>query len=334
MKQSDIALLMKGMAPVIGELISKSVQPLVERVAELEQAISEIPAPVELDEAGIVSRATSSAAESVRPLIEDLKKALDALPALPELPDVAGMIKEALDALVAQREQDAAQVQSWMEGVDAKFSELPQPAEVKPEDFRVVIADEVSRAVGDLPKPQDGKSVTVDDVAPLIEQAVAKSVAALPTPADGVGLAGAVQDHQGHLVLTLTSGATVDVGMIAGKDVDMDAIGSQIKAHFDALPRPKDGVDGFGFDDLDLIEDEKGVVLRFGQGEVVKDFPLPVVFDRGVFKEDDDYRKGNGVTWGGSYWIAQKDDPGKPDTPDSGWRLAVKKGQNGRDLTK
>jgi integrin beta 3 len=76
------------------------------------------------------------------------------------------------------------------------------------------------------------------------------------------------------------------------------------------------------------------VSLRFVQGEASKDFALPVVFDRGVYREGGTYRKGNGVTWGGSYWIAQKDDPSKPDTPDSGWRLAVKKGQNGKDLTK
>jgi hypothetical protein len=43
------------------------------------------------------------------------------------------------------------------------------------------------------------------------------------------------------------------------------------------------------------------------------------------------YRKGDGVTWGGSFWIAQKDAPeGRPGLSDD-WRLAVKKGRDGRD---
>lgn len=125
-------------------------------------------------------------------------------------------------------------------------------------------------------------------------------------------------------MLTLTNGTPVDIGMIAGLN------GRDGEKGADGL----NGRDGFGFDDLDLVENDEGVSLRFSLGEVVKEFPLPVVFDRGVYREGGGYRKGNGVTWGGSYWIAQKDEPGKPDTPDSGWRLAVKKGQNGKDLTK
>lgn len=95
-----------------------------------------------------------------------------------------------------------------------------------------------------------------------------------------------------------------------------------------------DGIDGLGFDDLTVEHDgERGFTLKFQRGDQVKAFPfrLPVVIDRGVHRDGNDYERGDGVTFGGSFWIAQKDKPAdKPGTGD-GWRLAVKKGRDGRD---
>lgn len=143
--------------------------------------------------------------------------------------------------------------------------------------------------------------------------------------ADGAGLADAVIDREGQLILTMTNGQTKTLGVVIGKDGEKGLDGAD----------GRDGIDGVGFDDLDLVETDEGLTLRAVRGEVVKEWALPVVFYRGVFSADASYRKGNSVTWGGSLWIAEKDAPeGKPDTPESGWRLAVKKGQNGKDLTK
>lgn len=95
----------------------------------------------------------------------------------------------------------------------------------------------------------------------------------------------------------------------------------------------KDGADGLGFDDLTVEHDGFGnVSIKFVRGDRVKEFPLrfPSFVDRGVFREGEKYSAGNGVTFGGSYWIAQKDAPeGKPGLCD-GWRLAVKKGRDSR----
>lgn len=96
----------------------------------------------------------------------------------------------------------------------------------------------------------------------------------------------------------------------------------------------KDGRDGLGFDELTVEHDgERGVVLRFQRGEETKEFPisLPLVLDRGVYK-DGVYERGDGVTWAGSFWIAQGATKGKPGEPGSeGWRLAVKRGRDGKD---
>ncbi|MFC6486936.1 hypothetical protein [Nitratireductor sp. GCM10026969] len=96
----------------------------------------------------------------------------------------------------------------------------------------------------------------------------------------------------------------------------------------------KDGVDGLGFDDMteELADDGRTIIRRYVRGDRVKEFrhSMAVVLDRGVFKEGTKYTAGDGVTWAGSFWIAQKTTTEKPDTG-NGWRLAVKRGRDGKD---
>lgn len=134
--------------------------------------------------------------------------------------------------------------------------------------------------------------------------------------ADGVGLAGALIDRDGRLVLTLSNGEAKELGPVVGKDGE----------------RGKDGADGLGFDDLSFVEDEAGrPVAKFQRGDIVKSVTLPCIIDRGIFKAESEYMRGDAVTFGGCLWIAQKDAPeGKPGDGE-GWRLAVKKGRDGRD---
>lgn len=94
----------------------------------------------------------------------------------------------------------------------------------------------------------------------------------------------------------------------------------------------KNGLDGLGFDDLSVTHDgERGFVVRFVRGDQVKEFPftIPVVLDRGVWKEGE-FKKGDGVTWGGSFFIAQCDTKAKPETS-ADWRLSIKRGRDGKD---
>lgn len=265
---------------------------------------------------------------------------------------LAPIVKEHVDAIVAPLRAEIAELKNAPKPengkdadmrtveqmIDERFKALPTP-EVRAEDLDRVVAECVKSGIDALPKPKDGdpgKSLTIDDVRPLVESAVEKAVSALPKPEpgkDGVGAAGAMISREGHLVLTLTDGTTRDLGLVVGKDADMQAIHSDIDARFKALPRPEDGKDGLGFDDLDLVETDEGLELRFVRGDQVKAFPLPVVLDRGVYKEGSAYLKGAGVTWGGSFWIAQKDTEEKPGTG-SGWRLAVKKGRDGKEVVK
>lgn len=140
------------------------------------------------------------------------------------------------------------------------------------------------------------------------------------TGKDGSSLIGMLIDREGRLVATLTDGATRDLGEVVGKD------GRDGQNGTDGAP----GRDGLGFDDLDLVSDERGVFLRWTKGDVVKEFRLPIVIDRGVYKAEKTYGPGDGVTWAGSFWIAQAETSEKPDSG-KGWRLAVKRGHDGKD---
>jgi hypothetical protein len=223
---------------------------------------------------------------------------------------------------------------------------LPRPVDgkdgrdVDPAMLETIVASYVTKAVAGLPVPKDGASVTVDDVAPLIAAEVTKAVAAIPKAIDGVGLSDAVISRDGELVLTFTDGRTKTVGVVVGAVADPVEVERLITKMVDAIPRPKDGkdgapgADGLGFDDFDVVWDaEKGALIRFSQGERVKEFVWPVPRDGGVYRPGNLYRKGVMVTAQGSLWSAQEDTRERPGDGSKAWRLAVKRGRDGRDRT-
>jgi hypothetical protein len=175
-----------------------------------------------------------------------------------------------------------------------------------------------------------------DVLRPMVAEEVGKAVAALPAPAVPPALVGSLIDREGVLVLTLSDGEVRHVGPVVGRDADPAALLAAVKEEVARLPVPengKDGRDGFGFDDLAVEHDgDRTVTLRFARGTESKAFPLelPVVLDRGVWREGESYAKGDAVTWAGSLWIAQRGTAEKPETGE-GWRLAVKRGRDGRD---
>lgn len=231
---------------------------------------------------------------------------------------------------------------------------LPPPVAGKdadPEEMRLAVKNEVAAAFSTITPPRDGKDgrdgidADTDSIENFIVETVKSAIAEIELPegkegpqgppgiqgkegpkgADGVGLAGAVITRENALVVTLTDGTTRDLGVVVGKS------GEPGKDGRDGV-NGRDGVDGLGFDDMDLVEDERGVFMRFVRGDVTKEFRIPVPVDRGAFKAGQQYRKGDGVTWGGSFWLATEDTTDKPDgTGVTAWRCAVKRGRDGKD---
>jgi integrin beta 3 len=141
-----------------------------------------------------------------------------------------------------------------------------------------------------------------------MHEAIAKAVASIPPAKDGINGKDGENGRDGRDGLPGVPG-------INGKD-------------------GANGQDGFGLEDFDIEmgEDQRTLTVRFVRGDVriEKQVKVATVLDTGVYKADQQYGKGDGVSWGGSFWIAQKDTTDKPGhSPD--WRLAVKRGNDGKD---
>lgn len=242
----------------------------------------------------------------LRPELDGIKSTIAAIE-IPEIPNISKMIEDVFGSLQAEVDE-----------IHKKISELPEPK-----------------------NGEDGKSVTVEDVRPLIVEEVNKVRDTLPvkegTPgkdgkdgepgkdgkdgADGVNLAGAFIDKNGELVLTLSNGSVKNLGPVIGKNGEPGKDGV-------------DGIDGIGFDDMHAETRDDGLYLVWEKEGVTKEARIPSIQDRGVWKEGNSYRLGDAVSWGGSLWIAKKDNPtGSPKSEGAhnDWRLAVKKGRDGRD---
>jgi collagen type III alpha len=174
---------------------------------------------------------------------------------------------------------------------------------------------------------EDGKSVTLDEVRPLIEQAVK----AIPIPRDGKdGTSVTVEDVRPILESELAKWAL---------DFERRAQ-TVLQASIDRMPKPRDGKDGrdaFQLEDIELTlaDDGRTLKLAFVRGDqkhersVVLSTPLY----RGVYRSGEQYQKGDVVTFGGSSWIAMTDTQSKPESDDT-WKLSVKRGRDGRDGAK
>ncbi len=257
--------------------------------------------------------------------------------------------------------KNLGQIVNGVDGQDADLTPVNEYLAEVAKGFEE-IKEGYADAIAAIPTPKDGVGIQELNVAdnvlviklsdgetevrhelPTIDfdAVVTKAVSQIPVPRDGVdgkdgvGVAGAIIDRDGELIVTNTLGTPFKLGQVVGKDVDMAEVMTTITKAVEALPKPKDGVDGIGFDNMDILFDEetKELVVSGEYGDRAKQWKLfvPVLVDRGVFDEKHGrYLKGDGVTYGGSFWIAQKETDARPGIDDN-WRLSVKKGKDGKD---
>jgi hypothetical protein len=186
-----------------------------------------------------------------------------------------------------------------------------------------------------LPQPidgEDGKSVSLDDVRPVL----AELVACLPQAKDG---------EPGRAPSAVELRAAVEEAI--EPMIDRFALQFERRAQdvliraVAALPPPKDGTpgkdgrDGFDLKSFEVEQiDERTVELRFVAGELryAQRLYFPVVLDAGPYRDQQTYRKGDATTFGGALWIAQRDTNERPkDVGSDAWRLAVRRGRDGKD---
>jgi hypothetical protein len=201
----------------------------------------------------------------------------------------------------------------------------------------------------------DGKSIDVDamvaTLVPLLEQKIGKLFADYPKPVDGkngidgingkdgkdgpagkdgVGISGTMIGRDGDLIITKTDGSMHNVGIIVGRDGAQGVAG---KDGVDGAP----GRDGFGFDDMEAMEDGLKFGHRFRRGDQIKEFWFNKAsladFDYEIWRTGVTYPRGAVVTSGGSLFICKHETIERPETTAGAkhWRLAVKRGRDGKD---
>lgn len=201
---------------------------------------------------------------------------------------------------------------------------------------------------------KDGASITVADVMPILSDAIKKmneearasvemAVKAIPTPingangrdgadgakgepgekgADGLGLAGAMIDRDGSLLVTLTNGEVKSLGPVVGKN-GVDGTNGQ---------------DGIGFDsfDIEYLPDTHEVSVKataLGRTKEAR-YPAGGIRPAGYWREGTKAKAGEAWVHDGSTWFATKDTNAKPSTSAEGWIIAARKGRDGETTIK
>lgn len=173
------------------------------------------------------------------------------------------------------------------------------------------------QAIKEMPKPKDGKSISIEDVAHLVASEVEKAVAKIPVAKDGIGLAGAMIDREGSLLITTSNGEVKNLGRVEGKD----------------------GEDGLGLDsfEMEYFPESHEIELKATCGNRVKSvkFYAGGIRSGGYWREGKSAKAGEAWAYGGNLWIATRD--GTTEEPKAGakdWYLAARKGKDAETVVR
>lgn len=147
-----------------------------------------------------------------------------------------------------------------------------------------------------------------------------------PGPPGEPGVPGAV-GPAGEKGLDGTDGRDGQPGVpgVAGRD---GAVGERGQNGQDGAPGRDGTLEGAR---LEQVDERTWRLLRADGTPLSGVHTTPAVLDRGVYQAGRTYAKGDGVTFGGSFWIAQDATSEKPGDGATKWRLAVKAGRAGKD---
>jgi hypothetical protein len=281
--------------------------------------------------AGLADGVLAIVKAATDPLFERIKALEASLVAVKSAPPVVGPAGEkGADGKDADPEAVKA-LQDTVQSLRDELSALQETRAKSAEDtaaMDALVAVSVEKAVAAIPVP------VLPDVEGMVAAEVTKAVASLPTPKDGapgrdgVGLASALLDREGVLVVTFTDGTTKSLGVVVGHDGQKGADGLH------GAP----GRDGVGFEDVDeAYEDDGRVLVRkfLKDGAVVREFRhvTKQSIYRGVYEAGKQYLEGDEATWAGSLWQAKETTTAKPGEigdASRAWVLKVKRGGEGK----
>ncbi|MGF4715150.1 phage gp6-like head-tail connector protein, partial [Klebsiella pneumoniae] len=231
--------------------------------------------------------------------------------------------------------------------VTAAVGEIPVPRDGKDYD-PAVLKQAVDDAVAALPPAQDGKSVTPEDVRPLLQELVTAAVSEIPVPRDGKDydpavLKQAVDDAVAALPPAQDGRDALQLEIQPFIDEGKSYTRGSYATHNGGLWRAYEKTHGMrgwecivdGVSDVDIsMNGQRNFIVtvnRASGASEKKSFDIPTMVYRGVFKSGDEYLPGDTVTWGGSLWHCDEQTQDKPgETGSKGWTLAAKRGRDGR----
>jgi hypothetical protein len=206
----------------------------------------------------------------------------------------------------------------------------------KPVDVSAQVERAVAAAVAALPAPKDGKDGL--DAAPVaIGDVVAEVLRQIPLPtngtdgrdglngidgvkgADGLGLAGAMIDRAGALLITLTNGEVKNLGPVVGKD-GVDG---------------KDGLSLEGFE-LEYLPESHEIALKATAVGRVKELRYPAggIRPAGYWREGTKAKAGEAWVHDGSTFYAKNDTAAKPESKSDDWIIGARRGRDGETTVK
>lgn len=336
----------KALAPVLKGFVASAIAALR---GDLEKSLVERITELRAEQQKAIESITVPTAEEVSALIPAPKDGLpgkDADPAdvarlvLAELPpaepgksitveDVRPLLEELVAAIPAPENGKDADPEDIKQLIAEAVAQLPQPRDgesVTVEDLAPVIAEQLAQAVAELPKPQDGQSVPLEDVQRMVAEEVAKAMQEIQPPQDGAPGRDAAQ-----------------IEILPAIDLAKGYSRGTYAKHLGGLWRSYEATSGMrgweciveGIAALSIEQEgERGLkavaTLSSGATEE-KTISIPAMIYRGVFAPGE-YQPGDTATWAGSLWHCDEPTTDKPgEVGSKGWRLAVKKGRDGKD---
>lgn len=290
----------------MGAAIREAVGPLEKRIDELQSQLKAAP------------NFEAMVQEEVRKRLADIPEPKNGKDA--DMDAVRQMVSEAVAALPAPKDGKPGDpgksltlddIRPLLDDAIVQLRKDADAAIAEPVQLVESACDKVLEQLGTLKQPEDGKSVTVDDVAPLIRSEIEKAVAAIPTPKDGLGVAGAMIDRDGALQITLTNGDVKNLGPVVGKDGN------------DGL-----SLDGF---ELEYLPESHEIVVKATAAGRAKELRYPAggIRPAGYWREGTKAVAGEAWVHDGSLWIAIKSTPTKPAPGVDDWIIAARKGRDG-----
>lgn len=238
----------------------------------------------------------------------------------PSAREVAALVVE--DALAAAREAALAAVAEIPAPLNGKDGKDADPAYVQ----RLV-----DEAVARMPAPRDGrdgkdgvdgKSVTLEDIAPFLRELVA----ALPVPKDGRDGRDGIDGKDGAPGRDGIDGANGKDGLNGtdGESVTLADVEPLLREMVAAIPAPQNGKDGApGRDGKDGASGKDGAPGRDGRDGADGKLPLVKAW------EDRVYTEAEVVTHDGEVWQAMRATGKEP--PHADWQRIAAKGADGND---